>query len=196
MARTRSIVSTARRRAAGLGIAAVCVGALVAGCSSSSSDSAETDDANLLTAATAWRVTAAERDMLYRQGFNIAQDRVDAALAAPHDKPLAIITDIDDTVLSSDGYWTQLIAAGKQSFDDELWDSWVAANGPTATPGAVEFANYVASKGVQIFYISSRDQGEETQAIGEANLAHVGLPFADGEHVTMLRDSSNKEPAQ
>ena len=159
---------------------------------------------NLYSAAVAWRVTAAEGDMLYVQAFNIARDRLDARLRERerehdhrhHGKRLAFICDIDDTVLSSNAYWSALLAAGKQAFDDDLWDQWVRDNGPTATPGAVEFTHYAKKRGVEIFYVSSRDQGPDTQSIGVANLRHVGLAYADDAHVTMLRDSSNKEPTQ
>ena len=156
---------------------------------------------NLYSAAVAWRVTAAERDMLYVQAFNIARDRLDSVLRGRGQehrgaKPLAFICDVDDTVLSSNAYWSALMAAGEQAFDDAKWDQWVRDNGPTATPGAVEFTHYAQSKGVEIFYVSSRDQGPDTQSIGVANLQHAGLAFADDAHVTMLRDSSNKEPTQ
>lgn len=49
---------------------------------------------------------------------------------------------------------------------------------------------------MQIFYVSNRDQGENTQKYGVANLRHVGMAFADDVHVTMQRDTSDKEPAQ
>jgi|SRR5690349_14154283 5'-nucleotidase (lipoprotein e(P4) family) len=169
-----------------------------AAASSSGANTATSPAPNVYDIALAWRETSAERDMLYRQGFNVARDRLDAALQAqkPGDKPLAVVTDIDDTVLDSNTYWTELIAAGKQSFDDAIWDKWVENNGPTATPGSVDFLGYAKSKGVEVFYVSSRDQGEDTQKFAVANLATVGLPFADDTHVTMLRDSSDKEPAQ
>lgn len=190
-------------RTVALALGALCAGALLTGCTSSTPAAEETtaapaeaSDENLLTAAVAWRVTAAERDILYRQGFNVAKDRLDAALAEEHEKPLAIISDIDDTVLSSDSYWEMLIAEGKQAFDDEMWDAWVADNGPTATPGSVEFLTYAESQGVEVFYVSQRDQGDNTQELGVGNLEHVGLPFADDEHVTIQRESSDKEAAQ
>ncbi len=165
--------------------------------------SASCDDAvqNILSAAVAWRETAAERDMLFHQGFNAARDRLDAVLRGRGQKrrgakPLAFICDVDDTVLSSDTYWVRLIAAGKQAFDDAMWDQWVRENGPTATPGAVAFTQYAQKKGVEIFYVSSRDQGPDTQQLGVENLRHAGLAFADDAHCTFLRESSNKEPAQ
>lgn len=156
---------------------------------------------NILSAAVAWRQTAAERDMLYRQAFNIARDRLDNVLRGVGQqrrgtRPLAFIADVDETVLSSNDYWARLIAAGKQAFDDELWDAWVRDNGPEATPGAVEFTRYAESRGVEIFYVSQRDQGPDTQAIGVANLQHAGLAYADDAHAIFQRESSNKEPAQ
>ncbi|RBL67237.1 hypothetical protein C3E98_033075, partial [Pseudomonas sp. MWU13-2625] len=54
-----------------------------------------------------------------------------------------------DTVLSSNSYWGYMINSGKEFFDDEAWDKWVADNGPVATPGAVEFLKYAQSKGVE-----------------------------------------------
>ena len=184
------------RRALLTGVAG---GALVAATGGARAAAAPTDDVqNILSAAVAWRETAAERDMLYVQGFNLARAHLDAALARrrPRRKRLAFISDVDDTVLSSDGYWAKLIAAGKQAFDDPMWDDWVRANGPTATPGAVAFTQYAKRRGVKIFYVSSRDQGPDTQQIGVANLRHAGLAYADDAHVTMIRDTSNKEPVQ
>lgn len=153
---------------------------------------------NLLTAAVAWKQTAAEFEALYYQGFNIARMRRDQALQAHKagDRPLAIISDVDDTVLGSNSYWGYMIHSGKEFFDDPAWDQWVAENGPVATPGALEFLQYAQSKGVEVFYVTSRDQGEKTFDYALANLRKNQLPFADEKHLTVYRDSSNKEPRQ
>lgn len=163
-----------------------------------SSTESEAPDSNLLTDAVAWRQTAAEYRALYYQGFNIAKARLDQALAEqkPGDKKPAIISDIDDTILSSNSYWGYLIAQDKAFFDDPSWDRWVADNGPTLTPGALEFLNYAKSRGVEVFYVSSRDQGDKTYEYALNNLRKYKLPDADEAHVTVLRESSNKEPAQ
>ncbi|SEB50903.1 5'-nucleotidase, lipoprotein e(P4) family [Pseudomonas saponiphila] len=167
-------------------------------CTSAFAEQAATPPSNLLTAAVAWRQTAAEFEALYYQGFNVARMQLDRALQAhkPGDRPLAIISDIDDTVLSSNSYWGYMINSGKEFFDDAAWDQWVAENGPVATPGAVDFLNYAQSKGVEVFYVTSRDQGEKTYEYALANLRHSKLPFADEQHLTVYRDSSNKEPRQ
>lgn len=194
-------MSDLRRRSLLTGVAGGTLAAMAAAAPRASA--APNEVQNIFSAAVAWRQTAAERDMLYIQGFNLAKARLDAALAQRHRhrhgrrrKKLVFISDIDDTVLDSNSYWALLLAAGKQAFDDPLWDEWVAANGPTATPGAVDFTHYARRRGVQIFYVSSRDQGPNTQQYGIANLKKAGLAFADDAHVTILRDSSNKEPAQ
>ncbi|ROL64688.1 5'-nucleotidase, lipoprotein e(P4) family [Pseudomonas vranovensis] len=153
---------------------------------------------NLLVDAVAWRQTAAEFRALYYQGFNVAKARLDQALAQqkPGDKKPAIISDIDDTILSSNTYWGFLIGQDKEFFDDAVWDRWVAANGPTLTPGALEFLEYAKSRGVEVFYVSSRDQGDKTYEYALNNLRALKVPYADEAHVTILRESSNKEPAQ
>lgn len=153
---------------------------------------------NLLTAAVAWRQTAAEFEALYYQGFNIARLQLDQALQAHKkgDRPLAIVSDVDDTVLGSNSYWGYMINADKEFFDDAAWDKWVADNGPVATPGALDFLTYAQSKGVEVFYVTSRDQGEKTFEYALANLKKNNLPYADEKHLTVYRDSSNKEPRQ
>nr|WP_087519104.1 5'-nucleotidase, lipoprotein e(P4) family [Pseudomonas sp. M30-35] len=161
-------------------------------------DEAASPPSNLLTAAVAWKQTAAEFEALYYQGFNVARMHLDQALQAHKDgdRPLAIISDLDDTVLSSISYWGYMINSGKEFFDDNAWDQWVADNGPVATPGALDFLNYAQSKGVEIFYVTSRDQGENTFNYALENLRKNKLPFADEQHLTVYRDSSNKEPRQ
>lgn len=148
--------------------------------------------------ALAWKQTAAEYQALYYQGFNIARMQVQAALDSrqPGDKPLAIVTDVDDTVLHSLTYWGHLVQRNMDFFDDAIWDRWVASNRVTATPGALEFLEFCAANNVEVFYVTSRDQGEDTFELALENLRSVDFPFVDQEHLTVLRDSSNKEPRQ
>lgn len=148
--------------------------------------------------ALAWKQTAAEYQALYYQGFNIARMQVQAALELrqPGDKPLAVVTDVDDTVLHSLTYWGHLVQRNMDFFDDAIWDRWVASNRVTPTPGALEFLEFCAQNNVEVFYVTSRDQGENTFELALENLRTVNFPFVDQEHVTVLRDSSNKEPRQ
>lgn len=152
---------------------------------------------NALLYATAWKQTAAEYRALYYQGFNIARERLDAALAKHKDgdKPLAIVSDVDDTVLLPLAYWRTIVKEDKTFFDDPTWDAWVPKNEFVASPGAVDFLKYAEGKGVEIFYVTSRDQGERTTEFVAGNLRAAGLPLKDA-NLTVLRDTSNKEKRQ
>jgi 5'-nucleotidase (lipoprotein e(P4) family) len=110
--------------------------------------------------------------------------------------PLAIITDIDDTIFDASNYWGYLISQGKDFFDDTIWDEWVPENKFAATPGSLDFLNYATQQGVEIFYISSRDQGPKTVEYALGNLNALGFPQADEQHVTILIESSHKEEPQ
>ncbi|XOQ53237.1 MAG: 5'-nucleotidase, lipoprotein e(P4) family [Succiniclasticum sp.] len=153
---------------------------------------------NILTMAVAWKQTAAEYGALYHQAFNIAKDRVDAALAAqkPGDPPLCVVTDVDDTILLHPDYWGSLVAHGYDGFYDPLWDIHIAKDKILAAPGSKEFLDYCKSKGVEVFYVTSRDQGAKTTEYALKNLTDAGFPYADKDHVTVLIDTSNKEKVQ
>ncbi len=153
---------------------------------------------NPLLYALAWKQTAAEYQALYHQGFNIARLHVEEALAErqPGDKPLAVISDVDDTVLHSLTYWGHLVREKMDFFDDAVWDRWVAANLATATPGALAFLEFCRANDVEVFYVTNRDQGENTFELALQHVRTAGLPFADEAHLTVLRETSNKEPRQ
>ncbi len=156
------------------------------------------DTQNNLAYAVAWKQTAAEHRALYYQGFNIARMRVEQALAAhtPGDRPLAIVSDVDETLLLANDYWGYLVNERRDFFDDAIWDVWVPENGFTASPGALEFLQFCAANGVEIFYVTNRDQGEATYELARQNLLSVGFPAVDEEHLTVLRETSNKETVQ
>lgn len=152
-------------------------------------------NSNALAMAVAWKQTAAEYEALYIQAFNVARMHVDRARRDGRRK-LAVISDLDDTVLDTRDYWREVLAANEQLFNDSLWDAWVAKNRVKATPGALEFLNFCRESGVEVFYITNRDQGPKTMELVLGNLKAAGLPFADEAHVTVLVETSDKEPRQ
>jgi 5'-nucleotidase (lipoprotein e(P4) family) len=154
--------------------------------------------ANPLIYALAWKQTSAEYRALYHQGFNIARLHVENALAQRREgsKPLAVVTDVDDTVLHVLSYWGHLVNNNKDFFEDPVWDKWVAQDLVTAAPGALEFLQFCVANNVDVFYVTSRDQGEATLDIALSNLRSVGAPQVNEQHVTALRESSNKEIRQ
>jgi 5'-nucleotidase (lipoprotein e(P4) family) len=157
-----------------------------------------TELCNPLLWAVAWKETAAEYRALCHQAYNVARMQLDRALDArrPADRPLAVVSDIDDTILHAGAYWAELISRNQDFFDDDIWDAWVPRNQVTAAPGALDFFRYAAERGVEVFYITNRDQGDGTFGYALDHLRVLGFPFADEEHLTVLRDTSNKEPAR
>lgn len=153
---------------------------------------------NNLLYAVAWQQTAAEYQALYYQGFNLARMQVENALGQRqnHDRPLAVISDLDATLLDAAEYWGYQVGQDADFFDDAAWDAWIAENRISATPGALEFLDYCAANNVEVFYVSNRDQGENTDIYALAQLQKLGFPYADSEHITILRDSSNKQVVQ
>ncbi len=159
---------------------------------------ADADLENNLTMALAWKQTAAEYRALYHQGFNLARMRVELALAQKQDDslPLAVISDVDETLLLANDYWGYLMTQGQDFFDDAIWDRWVAENRAVASPGALAFLQFCIENEVEIFYVTNRDQGENTVQLALNNLNAVGFPSVDRAHLRVLRETSNKENVQ
>ena len=121
-----------------------------------------------------WQKNSAEYYALCIQAYNTAKYRVDKALISSSDKPLAIVADIDETVLNNLPYNEMLIETGK-SFTQKSWSQWVNKKEATAIPGALGFFNYVENQGVEIIYLSNRRV--ENYEPTKANLISAGFPF-------------------
>lgn len=153
---------------------------------------------NNLNYAVAWKQTAAEYRALYHQGFNLARMQVELALAKrdTSSKPLAIVTDVDDTLLLSGDYWGYLVQEDRDFFSDEIWDEWIPENRSVASPGSLQFIQYCRANDVEVFYVTSRDQGEDTFHFAEQNLISSGFPDVDQTRLSVLRETSNKQSVQ
>lgn len=136
-----------------------------------------------------WQQNAAEYRALSYQAFNIASLRIQA-LEAIGEKPLAVITDIDETVLDNSPYSGMQIHEDK-AFDKQDWIAWGKLEQAEAVPGAVDFFNLADSLGIEVFYISNRYEVQLEETI--ANLAQLDLPNADAEHVFLKTDTSEKQ---
>jgi 5'-nucleotidase (lipoprotein e(P4) family) len=153
---------------------------------------------NNLLWAVAWQQTAAEYRALCYQAYNLARMRLDDALRRrePGDRPLAVITDIDNTLLHAGSYWGYLVNENKDFFDDAAWDEWIPKNLVTAVPGSLDFFNYCSEQNVHVFYVTNRNQGERTREYSLLQLKKFALPFADDEHLFVFSKSSDKTPAR
>jgi len=172
---------------------AMCLVSMLTACAGGPSE-----NQNNLAFALAWKQTAAEYRALYHQGFNLARSRVELALLQRDStsKPLAVVSDVDETVLLANEYWSRLVGQHQDFFDDGIWDEFIPENRALVSPGAMEFLEFCQQNNVEVFFVTNRDQGEMTAEYALSNLQSAGFPFADEEHLTVLRGSSNKEPTQ
>jgi 5'-nucleotidase (lipoprotein e(P4) family) len=137
-----------------------------------------------------WVQSSAEYRELCYQAFNLAGFIVDKAASQKADKPLAIIADLDETLLDNSAYDAGLVGRDA-AFSGKTWLLWEQAAQALAVPGAVEFLT-AASKKVEIFYVTNRDQAGLEGTL--KNLSALGFPNADAKHVLVSVGTSNKQP--
>jgi len=139
--------------------------------------------------ATLYQQQAAEYRALCYQAFAVAGYTLDAALAATHEKPLAVVVDIDETVLDNSPYQAQAI---KEGFGyPEAWAEWIQLADAQPVPGALDFLTKAAAAGAEVFYITNRK--EEFREATLQNLVKLGFPNADNSHLLMRTGSNEKE---
>ncbi|MEJ0013564.1 MAG: HAD family acid phosphatase [Bauldia sp.] len=139
---------------------------------------------NDLLNATLWVSNSIEFKANTLSMYQLAKIRLDEALADKSwsalgqtdaaDKPLAIITDMDETMLDNGGYESWLIKAG-QDYAGKTYDAWTKAQAAKAVPGALDFLKYADSKGVKIFYVTNRDETQEADT--RKNAEALGFPM-------------------
>lgn len=137
-----------------------------------------------------WQQNAGEFRALCYQAYNLGQMRIDENLKNPSRKPLAIITDIDETFLDNSPYAVTEAEKGN-IFDAKSWMNWTAKGEAKAYPGSLNFFKYAASKNVTVFYISNRDENDRIGTL--KNLKDLGFPNADDAHLLLKTTTSDKE---
>ena len=90
-------------------------------------------------------------------------------------KPLAVVLDVDETVIQNLGYEYALAKSGKES-DGAALNRWQKEprTQVKAMPGAVEALNAVKAKGVTVIYNTNRD--DEDAVATAATIVNAGLP--------------------
>lgn len=136
-----------------------------------------------------WQQHSAEHRALCYQAYNIALDRL-KNLEKQNERPFAIISDLDETVIDNSFYNAMLIEKD-QDYSKESWREWVLLENAKALPGAIDFFKRVKEMGIEIFYISNRSDSEKTATIN--NLKKLDLPNADTSFVFLKTNSSGKE---
>jgi 5'-nucleotidase (lipoprotein e(P4) family) len=132
---------------------------------------------------------AAEYRAMCIQSYNIARLRIDTYNSASA-KPRAIITDIDETILDNSPYAVHQAYNGSE-YTPTTWYEWTDKSSADTMPGAAAFLQFVASKNIQVFYVTNREDRERTSTL--VNLKSFGLPNADEIHLYTKQSTSSKE---
>ncbi len=145
-------------------------------------------DGKLFTAL--FQQRAAEYRALSLQAYNIATLRLNESLQQSAAKPRAVVTDIDETLLDNSAYAVHQGLQGKD-YDMGTWTTWTALGQADTLSGALTFFNYAASKNVEVFYITNREEKERAGTL--KNLQKFGFPYADEKHLILKQTTSSKE---
>lgn len=160
---------------------------LSAGCGP---DRPETGQDHLLQA-TLWYQRSAEMSALYYQAFNWAGRVLEWKISEYTDQSLAVVLDIDETVLDNSPQTAQQIIDG-EAYNQKMWDEWCMLAKAEPLPGALTFTRLAEKKGVEVYYISNRRIHLLDATL--KNLRDTGFPFADSLHLLLREESSDKEP--
>ena len=142
-----------------------------------------------------WQQSSGERRALSYQAFLLARLMLDRDLRMNRRerKPRAVIVDLDETILDNSRYEGMLLQQ-RVNFNQKTWTQWCNRADATAVPGAVEFLRYAASRGVQVFYITNRNEAQKQETA--TNLKKLGFPNVNDQTLLVQTDlkNSTKEP--
>ncbi|HYX07098.1 MAG TPA: 5'-nucleotidase, lipoprotein e(P4) family [Bacteroidales bacterium] len=142
--------------------------------------------------ATLYNYFSAEYKALSYQAYNTATSRIDQLKKEfPDKKNMAVIVDIDETVLDNSPYEAKLIELNVGY--DSCWNTWCNLSAARPVPGAVEFLQHADSLGFDIFYVSNRKEKFTRKGTLE-NLRMLGFPQLDDAHIYLRTETSDKEP--
>jgi 5'-nucleotidase (lipoprotein e(P4) family) len=145
----------------------------------------DTNHQQYLEAATLWYQTAGETQALYLQGYELARLRLTEMLKQKAANKLAVVLDLDETVVDNSPFSGRVIKTGKGY--PAGWNEWIASASAKALPGAVDFLRWAEKNNIEIFYISNRKVAEMEATL--KNLKREKIPFKP-ENV-LLRDKTS-----
>ena len=125
---------------------------------------------------TLWMQSSAEFVAAAEQAFNVARMNLDEALKDKNwtaaleqregyqDLAPAVIFDVDETVLDNSPYGAYLVASG-QTYHYDTWEVWANAAKAKPIKGVKELISEIKSKGVNVFYVTNRDESLEEATV-------------------------------
>lgn len=143
-----------------------------------------------------WVTDSAEYRAVCTTIYRAALVQVRARAAeAKSTRPLAVVMDLDETVLDNSAFQQHLEARGQQ-YEQQTWNAWQLANEPQigAVPGALMFLDGVRSAGVEVVFITNREAVLEQ--VTRRALRRLGAIAADAPSTILFRDGSSDKSAR
>lgn len=127
---------------------------------------------------------SAEVRALQRQCYALATLRLRAAIdaAGGTGAGMAVVSDIDETILDNTAVMAHAMAHENDSID--TWKLWEREGDPHLIPGAADFFALADRLGVTIYYVS--DRFDENKLATIATLSRLGLPQVSADHVQLF----------
>ncbi len=144
------------------------------------------------TNAVLWQQYSGEYRALAFQAYNFAKLSLKEALwEQANKKPNCVIVDADETILDNSAFQGHEIKKGV-SYVQKDWTEWTSLAQADTVPGALAFLKFAASKNVETFYVTNREQADYEGTL--KNLQKFGFPYADEAHLLVKTSTSDKEP--
>ncbi|MES2417185.1 MAG: 5'-nucleotidase, lipoprotein e(P4) family [Bacteroidota bacterium] len=143
------------------------------------------------TTAVLWQQTSGEYRALSFQAYNFARLSLKEALwEQANGKPNCVIVDADETILDNSAFQGHEIRKGI-SYVQADWTRWTGMAAADTVPGALAFLKFAASKKVETFYVTNREEADHVGTL--KNLQKFGFPNADEAHLLLKTTTSDKE---
>lgn len=118
---------------------------------------------------------SAEIQALQFQSYALATQRLKQILQQhPNAKNLAIVTDLDETVIDNSEVLVRDVQHCVDHTNWQSWEQWEQHGQPKLIPGSLEFLQFADQHQLKIFYVS--DRSEKYRANTIAQLKQLGLP--------------------
>jgi len=156
---------------------------LVYGCNNSSEKNNQPEIKNSsekLINAVLWMQNSAEYRACCYQAFNYGKLAVEKYMLENKCDPkhLAVVFDLDETLLDNSFYEAELILKNKEFYKYKITETipldttkidwkrnWTFLKKTQAIPGAIKFVEFINSKNINIIYISNRENDEKEATI-------------------------------
>ena len=126
-----------------------------------------------------------------RKNASQLTDKRNVSASAGSLRPLAVVLDIDDTIVCHALLQGHYITHPGTRSNSDAWTQWIHQMTPeTLLPGAHDFLQHAQAHDVKIFYVTGR--GPQDREATLAFLQKAGLPLTDDAHLLMNDKSGSK----